>query len=484
MTGKLFERLVADILRSIDEGVLRAGDRMPSIRETSRARRVSISTVRRAYEVLESRGAVEGRPQSGFFVRALPPASAAEPLATSRPEPVSTEVDVSRFVLGTLKAIQAGGLLPLGAPYPDPALFQWRRIAQRSGEIGRRFREWSVLNDLPPGHPELIRQIARRHQRQGLDVEPAEVVVTVGATEAINLCLQAVAKPGDTVAVESPTFYVMLQAIERMGMRAIEIPTHPTQGLDLAAFEQLLQRQRIDACLTMPNFQNPLGFVMPDERKRALVALAARHDMPLIEDGVTNELHHGGQPPTTLKSFDRDGLVLHCSSFTKSLTAGVRVGWALPGRYRAEVEKLKFLNTMGTSAIAQMALAEYLDDGGWDQHLRRVRQQLAQRRDILRAMVQRFFPEGTKASEPTGGYLLWLELPPGVASLELYRRALAVGITVTPGCVFSNTDIYHRCIRLNYSYEWTTEREAGLRRLAQIVSAMVDEAAGRAEPAR
>jgi len=474
MTGKLYEQLVADTIRSIADGVLRPGDKMPSIREASCARRLSITTVRRAYSLLENRGVLEGRPQSGYFVCAPHSSTASEPLVMSCPEPVSSEVDVSRFVLDTLKAIQSGQVLPLGAPYPDPALFPWRGIAQRIGEVARRFSEWSALNDLPPGHPGLIRQIARRHQGQGLDVQPAEIVVTFGATEAINLCLQAVAKPGDTVAVESPTFYVMLQAIERLGMRAIEVPTCPHEGLDLGAFEQLLQRQRIDACLVMPNFQNPLGYVMPDEHKRALVELAARFDLPLIEDGVTNELYFDGQPPRTLKSFDKKGLVLHCSSFSKSLTAGVRVGWALPGRYRAQVEKLKFLNTRGTSTLAQMALADYLEHGGWALHLRRVRQQLMQRRDILCAMVSRFFPAGTRMSQPKGGYLLWLELPEGVDSLELYRRALGAGITVTPGRVFSNSDLYRRCIRLNYSYEWTPAFEVGFKRLAQIASSMAN----------
>lgn len=471
-THTRFEQLADDTARAIDAGVLRPGERLPSIREAGRARRLSITTVRRAYEVLESRGLVEARPQSGFYVRAsrgLPPPVALE---MSRPAPVSAEVDIGRFVLDTLKAIHAGNQLPFGAPYPDPALFTSRALARCGASATRRHAPWTVLDDLPPGQPALLRQIARRHQRQGLDLRPDDIVVTAGATEALNLCLQAVARPGDTVAVESPTFYAMLQAIERLGMRAIELPTDPLQGLDLDAFAQLLQRQRIDACLTMPNFHNPLGFVMPDERKRALVALAARHGVPLIEDGVANELHYGGAPPTTLKSFDRDGGVLYCGSFSKSMGAGLRLGWALPGRWRDEVERLKFLGTLGTPAPTQLAVAEYLEHGDWDLQLRRARRRLVQRRDILRTLVQRLFPAGTRLSEPSGGFLLWVELPDGVSSLELYRRALAEGVTVTPGRVFSNADLYARCLRLNYSHEWTPEREAGLRRLAAIAQAL------------
>ncbi len=468
MPEKLYEKLVVEILRSIDDGVLQPGDRLPSIRETAGARRLSITTVKRAYQALESQGAVEGRPKAGYFVRAGRPPPALPLLQVTAPEPVSAIVDVGRFVLSTLKRIQSQPALPLGAPYPDPALFNWRRVYRRTDGVARRLSDWNAMEDLPPGHPELIRQIARRHLRNGLDVDPNEIVVTAGATEAINLCLQAVARPGDTIAVESPTYYAMLQAIERMGMRAIELPTDPQRGIDVEALARLLERQRIDACLTMPNFQNPQGFLMPDERKRALVELATRHDMPLIEDGVYNELYYGAGPPTTLKAFDTQGIVLHCGSFSKSLTAGVRIGWALAGRYREQVERLKFINTHSTSALAQQGVAEYLANDGWDHQLRGVRQALEERCALMRSMVCRFFPEGTRMSQPRGGYLLWIELPGEADSLALYREALDRGISIAPGRVFSNTELYRRFLRLNYSHAWSPQIEEAVKTLARI----------------
>ena len=468
MPQKLYEKLVVEILRSIDDGVLKPGDRLPSIREAASARRLSITTVKRAYQALESQGAVEGRPKAGYFVRAAQAASAMPLVRASTPDPVSSAVDVGRFVLATLQRIRANDALPLGAPYPDPALFSWRRVYQRTNGVARRLADWSVADDLPPGHPELIRQIARRHLRNGLDVDPAEIVVTSGATEAINLCLQAVARPGDTIAVESPTYYAMLQAIERMGMRAIEVPTDPQQGIDIDVLARLLERQRIDACLTMPNIQNPLGFVMPDERKRALVELATRHDMPLIEDAVYNELHYGAGPPTTLKAFDTKGLVLHCGSFSKSLSAGVRIGWALAGRYSEQVAQLKFINTHSTSALAQQGVAQFLAHDGWDHHLRGVRQTLEERGALMGAMVRRFFPEGTRMSQPRGGYLLWIELPGAADSMALYREALERGISIAPGRVFSNGELYRNFLRLNYSHAWTPRIEDAVKTLARM----------------
>jgi DNA-binding transcriptional MocR family regulator len=273
------------------------------------------------------------------------------------------------------------------------------------------------------------------------------------------------------IAVESPTFYAMLHAIERMGMKAIEVPTHPEHGIDIAALAAIIASQPVAACMVMPNFQNPLGFLMPDERKRALVELAAKHGIPIIENGVYNELHFGNSHPSTLKSFDRKGLVLHCSSFSKSLTSAYRIGWALPGRYRDEVEKLKFLNTLTTPSLPQLAIAEFLERDGYDYHLRKIRKTYAQQARLMKAMVERFFPQGTKTSNPAGGYLLWVELPPRVDAMRLYRLALERGITVGPGQMFSVSDGYRNFIRLNYSTPWSGEIERAVIAVGKIAAA-------------
>ncbi|MBA5635768.1 PLP-dependent aminotransferase family protein [Duganella sp. LX20W] len=467
----LYETLAADIESQVARGVLLEGDRLPSVRQTSQHRNLSISTVLRAYSMLESRGVIESRPQSGYFVRprtAHAPRPAAAPAAPALV--LSSEVDVSRLVLSTLRTIRTQGAVPLGSPYPDPSPFPWPRISQYANALARRARHWSVMDDLPPGNPELIRQIARRHMENGLAVDPSEIIVTVGATEAINLCLQAVARPGDTVAVESPTFYAMLHAIERMGMRALEVPTDPREGISVEALRTILTQQRVAACMVMPNFQNPMGFLMPDARKRELVELLASHDIPVIENDVYHELYYGDSHPTSLKAYDTKGLVLHCSSFSKSLTANYRIGWALPGRYTAQVEKLKFLNTLTTPTLPQMAIAEYLQNDGYDRHLRKVRKGYEQRARMMAAAVLRFFPAGTRVSTPQGGYVLWVELPAGVDAMKLYALALERKITVGPGHMFSARGSYPNYIRLNYSYEWSKEIEEALRMLGRLVS--------------
>ncbi|MGI4860790.1 MAG: PLP-dependent aminotransferase family protein [Janthinobacterium lividum] len=481
----LFEKLAADIAGLIQRGVFLPGERLPSIRQTSKHHRLSITTVVRAYLLLESRGLVDSRPQSGYFVRATVPAPVAnaapvpaKELRVSQPNAVSAKVDVSRLVLSTLRSIRTDAAVPLGSPYPDPALFPVRKINGYGHAIARRQPLWGVTDELPPGNSELIRQITRRYLENGLSIDPNEIVVTIGATEAINLCLQAVARPGDTIAVESPTFYAMLLAIERMGMRAIEVATDPRTGIDIDALAGILDRERIAACMVMPNFQNPLGFQMPDANKQRLVALLAAHDVPIIENDVYHELYFGDAHPSALKALDTKGLVLHCASFSKSLTPAYRIGWAMPGRYRDQVEKLKFLNTLTTPTVPQLAIAEYLAHDGYEHHLRRVRGAYRQQANLMRTMVKRFFPEGTRTSRPAGGYVLWVELPAEVDSMTLYRLALEQRITIGPGTMFSASDAYRNCIRLNYSYPWSPATEHALIVVGKLVASLMHGAAG------
>lgn len=476
---KLYEALAADIASQIAQGVIREGEKIPSVRQTSQHHNLSVSTVIRAFLLLESQGLIESRPQSGYFVRRKP-ALRAPPLADGPPAAADMArgetLDTSAFVLTTLRSIKQGSV-PLGSPYPDPAAFPWARLNQYATSLARRAGQMGMTADLPPGNPELIRQIARRHLENGLPVDAAEIIVTTGATEALNLCLQAVAAPGSVIAVESPTYYALLQAIERMRMHVVEIETDAHQGINLDALERAIVERGVAACIVMPNFQNPLGFQMSDARKRAMVELLARHDVPVIENDVYHELYYGDVHPTSLKNYDTRGLVLHCNSFSKTLSPANRIGWALPGRYGAQVEKLKFLNTLNTPALPQLAIAEYLKHDGYDYHLRKLRKTYAQNASIMASAVRRFFPEGTSVSTPMGGYLLWVTLPDGVLALELYARAQERGISIGAGNIFATGDAFQHCIRLNYSYPWRAEVEAAVRTLGQLATQMAGQMA-------
>jgi DNA-binding transcriptional MocR family regulator len=303
-----------------------------------------------------------------------------------------------------------------------------------------------------------------------VSLKPDEVVITAGALEGLNLSLLACTEPGDMVAIESPAFYAALQAIEARGLRAVEIATEPERGVDLAALAQALSRQPIKACWFMTSFQNPLGSLMPEEKKRALVALLARHDVPLIEDDVYAELYLEGARPRPAKAFDRAGRVLHCASFSKALAPGFRIGWVAPGRYAERLKQRQLTSTLGASVPAQLAIVEYLKHGGYERHLRKLRNALAAQQAAMLEAIRRYFPRGTRVTRPSGGYFVWLELPPGTDSLALYRRAMAAGISVSPGPMFSAVRGFGNCLRLNYGHPWSPRLEQGMRTLSRIVA--------------
>ncbi|MFZ3118211.1 MAG: PLP-dependent aminotransferase family protein [Variovorax sp.] len=468
---KRYEALAADVEESIRTGVLRPGDRVPSVRHTSASRGVSASTVFQAYYLLEARGLIRARERSGYYVAGLGEDAARlppEPDLSSQPADASIAVDVSDRVFGILDASKTREVVPLGSAFPSPLLFPWARLGQSLAASAKSLDPWSTVADLTPGNADLRRQIAQRYLADGLQVHTDEIVITDGALEALNLCLGAVTRPGDSVIVESPTFYGALQALERLGLQAIEVPTHPREGVDLAALAHAIERHAPVACWLMTTFQNPLGSLMPAPKKKALVALLAQHGIPLIEDDVYAELYFGDKRPLPAKAFDTQGLVMHCSSFSKCLAPGYRIGWAAPGRYAKAVARSKLTSTLGASAPVQAGLAHYLERGGFDKHLRRLRLTLANQQAPMVQAVARYFPVGTRATRPAGGYFLWVELPEHVDALALHRAALAHGISVAPGPIFSASRAFANCLRLNYGHAWDDRTEAAIATLGRL----------------
>ncbi|MEL1265409.1 PLP-dependent aminotransferase family protein [Pseudoxanthomonas putridarboris] len=467
---KRYQALAEDVARSIREGLLRPGEKLPSVRQTAARRKLSMATVFQAYYLLEARGLIRSRPRSGYYVAADAPRLPPEPEAPSRPDGESRPVDVSELVFEVLESAMARQLVPLGSAFPSPLLFPLARLGRHLASAAQHLDPWSTVDDLTPGKLALRRQIALRYRIDGLPVSPEDIVITNGALEALNLCLQAVTRPGDAVVVESPCFYAALQALERQHLRAIEVPTHPRDGIDLEALETALQRQRPRACWLMTNFQNPLGSAMPDAKKQALVALLARHRVPLIEDDVYGELYFGERRPMPAKAYDTQGLVLHCASFSKCLAPGYRIGWAAPGRFAQAVARHKLTGSLATSAPAQMALAAYLEAGGYDRHLRRLRNTLAVQQQQYMEAVARHFPAGTRVTRPSGGYFLWLELPAGSDALALHRRALAHGISIAPGPIFSANRGFAHCLRLNYGHPMDARVEQAIAMLGRLAA--------------
>ncbi|OZI62240.1 aminotransferase-like domain-containing protein [Bordetella genomosp. 11] len=465
---KRYEAVAGDIARSIEAGTLRAGDRLPSVRQASTARRVSVSTIFQAYYLLEARGYIQARDRSGYYVnprRRAPP----EP-EVSRPDGNPAQVDVAALAFEVLGSVRDPDTVPFGSAFPSPSLFPLVRLASALKAGLRRMDARSTIGDMFTGNAALRRQIAVRYLIDGMDVHGDDLVITNGAMEALQLALMSVTRPGDTVLIESPAFYATLQALERMKLHAVEVPTSPRTGIQLDALAQAIRRHRPQACWIMSNFQNPTGSLMPESGKQALVALLARHGIPLIEDDVYGELYFSRARPLPAKAYDREGLVLHCASFSKCLAPGYRVGWVAAGRYARDVERQKLMTTLASPSPNQLALAEYLDHGGYDRHLRQLRATLGRQQQMMMAALARYFPEGTRASRPQGGYFLWVQLPPGADALAVYREALARRISVAPGPIFSPRGEFRDCLRLNYGHPWDDTLEDAMRVLGEIVA--------------
>jgi DNA-binding transcriptional MocR family regulator len=467
-TMKRYEKLAEQIAELIRTGVLAPGEKVPSVRHASRTHGVSPSTVFQAYYLLEDRGLILARARSGYYVRELARHSLAEP-QTCQPPTQTTEVDVSELVFSVLGSLKDPDTVPFGSAFPSPDLFPLQRLARSMAQTVRDMPPQAVIADMTEGNPNLRRQIALRYMVSGVMLPLEELVITSGAMEALNLCLQCVTQPGDLVAIESPAFYATLQVLERLKLKAVEIPVNPREGIDLEVLCERLASLPIKACWFMSSLQNPLGASMSDDKKRALYELLHQHQVPLIEDDVYAELYFASQPPKPVKSFDRDGLVMHCSSFSKCLAPGYRVGWVAGGRYAEQISRLKLMTTISPSVPAQAALADYLQHGGYDRHLRKLRHALETQQAAMLASAARHFPASTRVTRPSGGYFLWFEFPEQVDSLQLFQLALAQGISLAPGPIFSATRRFGNCARLNYGHPWNAQSEQAMAVLGRII---------------
>lgn len=469
--GFLYEHLADELGQAIDRGALRAGDRLPSVRRLAQERSVSVATVLEAYLRLENAGLIEVRPKSGHFVRRR---------ALSTPEPrtpractTASRVTVSDAYTKILEAMRDPELLPFGCATIDPSYLPIAALNRIVNQVTREMTTVGARYEGAPGLLTLRRQIARRAVDAGVVMSEHDVCTTIGATEGLSLALRAVAKPGDVIAVESPAYFGVLQIIAGLGMRAIEIPANPRTGLDVGALEDMLRTSTVRALVCSPTLLNPLGSIMPDEERERLVRVTRRYDLPIIEDDVYAELVFDGSRPRPLRAFagpSEESHVVTVSSVSKTLAPGYRVGWIAGGRWHDQIVRLKYGQSLACPTLPGMAVAEFLASGGYDRHLRRLRSAIAGNVARYREAIATLFPEGTRVSSPRGGFVLWVELPPGVDALQLHEQALRKRIVIAPGPLFSARQRFTNFIRISAGTPWSDRVADGLKALARLVA--------------
>jgi DNA-binding transcriptional MocR family regulator len=463
----LYEKLAETIRQQIEAGTFNAGERIPSVRESSLGRGLSMTTVLQAYRLLEDQGVLEARPQSGYYVRARPTGRCVEPeLSTPSLDP--TRISMADLYDRLVRDSRDPALAQLGVARPAPELLPTAKLNRLVAAAARENDRYANVCGIPEGCEELRVQITQRAFRMGVNLSPQDLIITNGCIEAINLALRAVCRPGDLVAIESPTYFGILQVLAAQGLKVIEIPTHHRTGVSLEALRDALDHHPIRACLFVLNYNNPLGSCMPDEAKAELVKLLARREIPLIEDDLCGDLYFTGARPKAAQAFDQKGLVLYCSSFSKDISPNYRVGWLSPGKFLKQTHYLKLTLNLGTAILPQLAIARFLASGGYDYHLRKIRRAYQQKVAQMSQSVLRHFPGGTRLTEPNGGFVLWVQLPKTVDALEVYELALKRNITLAPGHMFSPTQKYRNFIRLNAAY-WSYETDRTVQQVGEIV---------------
>lgn len=467
--SSLYQQVAEEIAHRITTGMYVPGERLPGVRRHARNRKVSVATAIAAYQQLVDAGYVEAKPRSGFYVRARQPIQAieAEPTAKATPPRLVTG---QAMAMALIKAANDPAIVQLGAAVPDPTFLPTQAIGRALTQVVRTRRAATAGYMMPPGAPELRRQIARRMSETGGAVSADDIVITTGCQEALSLALRAVTVPGDVVAVESPAFYGLLHVMESLGLEALEIPAHPHDGVALDALSFALDRWPVKACVVSPNFSNPLGSRMPDENKRALVRLLGKHQIPLIEDDVYGDLGFAPQRPSTCKGLAPHADILYCSSFSKTLAPGLRIGWIVAtGKRRERIEYLKYVTSIASPTVPQLAVADLLGTGRYERYLREVRGRYASAVARMSDAVMKSFPEETRISQPQGGFVLWLELSEGTDSFALARRALSKGVSIAPGPLFSASGKFGNFIRLSSARVWDARMERALVELAKLI---------------
>ncbi|KAG4069384.1 hypothetical protein HA402_012237 [Bradysia odoriphaga] len=463
----LYLQVADNIEQLIEKDVMKIGEKLPSVRMLSKQQGISLTTAFQAYYHLESKGLIESRPKSGYYIRFNSRRMPAMP-GTCAPVKKASEVTVSDMVMEVFSHMRNPSILNFSVATPPPGLMPAAKMAKAVVHALRELPHNGIGYEELQGNALLRGQIARMSLAWGGAYTADDVVTTSGCMDALTLCLTAVTHPGDTIAIESPAYYGTMQLAESLGLKVLEIPTHPVSGVDLEHLDKAIPRHKIKACLFVTNYNNPLGSCMPDKNKKALVDMMVKYDIALIEDDIYGDLYFSKQRPANCKTFDKYGHVLLCNSFSKSLAPGYRVGWALPGKYKEKVLMMKHNHSLACASLPQAAVGHFLEIGRYEFHLRNLRKILHTQCLRYSQAISEYFPEGTRISRPQGGCVLWVELGGNVNTFELFQQALKHKISFCPGRIFSLQNRYTNCLRISFGPVWSKQVDDGLKTLGKL----------------
>lgn len=464
----LYQQVIDFIEHQQKIGGLVAGDKLPSLRKLSRQFEISIPTVKQAYVELERQGRICARPQSGYYLQA-------EQARTLKPRPATwrqgkpSEVKCRSLIEQVHAAVHLPETVALGISNPIQAHPPDKALARLMRSVLSKVAEKAVSYGPVTGDAKLRMQLAFRYQEQGVETNPADIVITNGAQEALSIALQCVAKRGDVIAIESPCFFGIIELIETLGMKALEIYTCTEDGACVDKLAQAIKKHNISACLFSTAINNPLGSMKTDSQRQAMVSLLEQHNIPLIEDDVYSELYFTPNKPKPAQLYSEKGLVMTCSSFSKTAAPGYRIGWLIPGKFEEQAKRIKRAQSCSTPMLQQWTLNEYLLSGDYDRHLCVLRKTLIYNCERMRALVAKYFPEEVCISKPQGGSVLWIRCQSHVNTSEFFQEALDQGVSFAPGAVFSPSGKYTNFMRISFGVHWDESIEQAIKTLGRLV---------------
>ncbi|CAL1517497.1 PLP-dependent aminotransferase family protein [Chitinophaga sp. MM2321] len=467
----LYLQVAENIEQLIEKEVMKMGEKLPSVRMLSKQQGISLSTAFQAYYHLEGKGLIESRPKSGYYIRYNMRRMPAMP-STCQPVKKASEVTVSDMVMEVFRHMSNDSILKFSVATPPVEILPAAKMAKAVVHALRELPAGGIGYEELQGNALLRGQIARMSLSWGCAATADEVVTTNGCMDALTLCLSATTQPGDTIAIESPAYYGALQLAESMGLKVLEVPTHPVTGVDLDYLDKAIPKHKIKACLFVTNFNNPLGSCMPDNNKKELVAMMEKYDIALIEDDIYGDLYFGKQRPASCKTFDKNGHVLLCNSFSKSLAPGYRVGWTMPGKYKEKVLRMKQNHSIACGSLAHAAIGHFLEIGRYEFHLRNLRKTLHTQSLRYAQAISEYFPESACVTRPQGGCVLWVELDDSINTFDLFQQALKNKISFCPGRIFSLQNRYNNCLRISYGNPWSKQVDDGLKTLGKLIRKM------------
>ncbi|MFD1381838.1 PLP-dependent aminotransferase family protein [Rhodanobacter aciditrophus] len=470
MDQTLYQKVADQIETHIQEGLFKLGERIPSVRKASAQMEVSMATVLQAYRLLEDRGVIKAQPQKGYFVHSIP----TQPLKVRPQSTADQDESIQTMLANVLRLSQDTNVTQFGAAIPNNQFLPIRQLQRSVGRLMRLEPDICAAYAFTPGSEVLRRQIAIRMLDTGCKLSPEDILITLGCQHALMLALQSTTMPGDTIAIESPSYHGILQAAKALHLKVIEIPCHWDTGLDLSMLANALAEHPIKACVVSPENQNPTGAQMPQPARHELLTLAANYDITIIEDDVYGELCYQSPRLPSLKALDRQDKVIYCGSFSKSIAPGFRVGWIIGGKQQAAIAQQAYVQSFATPTLTQVAIANFLENGAYDRHLRKTRQTYQQNLSYFQGAITKHFPVGTHYSAPKGGFILWVTLPKEINALALHKLALQHKIGLLPGHALSHSGTFTHHIRINYALPWNNHTETALKTLGRLCFELMD----------